>query len=348
MVRGLATSTLFCLGLVATEWCLGDVKFTLGFDGPSDINGAPGTTGHADVFCTLAHQGDAPSAAGWSFGVEASNARIVAVDFDSSQAAALFQDGFEATNLAAGPGGAEGAICAVVLGFDGRSLPPNTVHSVARLGVEARIPAAGAESHAELRYSDRLSPPGGQSVAVIVSLASGASVIPEKSTLSMRVSSAPCNDPGPCVGCNCEVMRGILVEKGLRLALKARGTLYAGVDSYNGDGSEIRVLIDGVDYLQSSDEGRKFKLNRTGTSIKVTQGKKKLVINLRKRVFQVSFPDVLEDAINTADGLTVGLVLGPRLGVVTSPLTPSGKKLIVDRATGSFLPAPEVRPCGGN
>ncbi|MBI4583333.1 MAG: hypothetical protein HY717_04850 [Planctomycetes bacterium] len=125
--------------------------FALGLEGhPVSISGAPGEKKSFEVFITLTtsnNQG-AKGAAGWSLSIGVENLKVLDFSFAGTpyeNKAGLFEGEIGVVDpdfdTGSGPHG-EGAVAAALLDR-GKTLPPNGVEKLAKLILEAEIPAAG-------------------------------------------------------------------------------------------------------------------------------------------------------------------------------------------------------------
>lgn len=160
---------LSCLGILSVLCLASGVTraadtYTLSFDGPDSFSGAADATVSGSYTVNVSHEGDGPGAQGWSISMTADNATITAIDDgiadQSTTAGELFSGGFSKTELTPSDGasikdceGKAGAVSAVVLSFVMPIvLPPNATSSIAKLELEATIPAGGGT--ATLRFAD--------------------------------------------------------------------------------------------------------------------------------------------------------------------------------------------------
>jgi hypothetical protein len=197
-----------CAVLVLGSYtAFGQSVFTLGFSGLDSFSGGAGDPFASDYNLTLQQENgtdnqdgqDDEGAQGWSVSLTADNASINSIDFDSSEAAALFAGGFKKSELTTkGTGdcaGLNGAVSAVVLSFtQAVTLGLNATKSIAIIGVGGTLPAGGGT--ATLRYVENCQG-AGQPVQNNVT-ERGASVTPVKSNKEIRLSvqASCCNAQG--------------------------------------------------------------------------------------------------------------------------------------------------------
>ena len=123
--------------------------YELRFDGPS-------TQFEQSVerfTCLLVHPNPSGQVQGWAFGVRPTDATIVGVTFEGTDAAAIFNGGFNSTQLTSGPGN-DGLVSAIVLSFGELTvLPAESTSSV--LFIDVRVGDEG--TMAMLEYTGELS-----------------------------------------------------------------------------------------------------------------------------------------------------------------------------------------------
>lgn len=118
-------------------------SFALSFDAPAFQEGPAGTSVAYEAVGKLTTSGLAsadPGAQGWSLSMAAEGGSIVSVTTAGTDAAVIFDSGFNKTQLTTGAGN-EGAVSAVVLSLlNPVTLPPMGSASIIRLTVEATAP----------------------------------------------------------------------------------------------------------------------------------------------------------------------------------------------------------------
>jgi hypothetical protein len=174
--------------------------FTIGWeDNPATLSGNPGSVVSGACTSTISHTGESNGAQGWSISVAADGASITSVTIQGTDGAALFNGGFEKSELAdparsqGGCAGKSGAVSAVVLSFTlPITLPQNATATIGIFGVEATIPAEG-EGSATLTYVDGCRG-AGQAVNNVVTQdggSAGADLVPKTIRLVPEVDACP-------------------------------------------------------------------------------------------------------------------------------------------------------------
>ncbi len=133
-------------------------RFWLDLDGPDRLlGGEEGSMVTAMYLCTLAHRGDGPGAQGWTIVITAENVTPLSISTAGTDAERFLGEVAFERSLLTSWGEVQAAVSTVVLSLvEQVTLPPRSIHSIARLEVETAIPRG--EGTAVLAYSD--SPPG--------------------------------------------------------------------------------------------------------------------------------------------------------------------------------------------
>ena len=141
------------LGALASSASAVAQEFELGFEGPDSLCATPGASEASPYFCTLSTP-EAPLARAWSFGIQATNARIRTITTRGTVVDRLLSAGFSKTELTFGDGN-EGAVSIVVLSIaDPVVLPASSVSRIALFDIEATIPDVSGS--ASLQYVEGL------------------------------------------------------------------------------------------------------------------------------------------------------------------------------------------------
>ena len=152
--RGVILTGLLVLG---AGTAFAQPTFDLAIAGGGDVAGNPGSAHSLELTCTMSQGGDADGGAqGWSISLAAEGCvAITGITTDGTAAADVSQGGLRNTGFEksettteAGAGspcdGLEGAVSAVVLSFvQPITLPSDSVNEIAKVAVEATIPAEG-------------------------------------------------------------------------------------------------------------------------------------------------------------------------------------------------------------
>src|SRR5688572_167755 len=175
--------------------------FTLGFEGAASQAGEAGAVKADTYYATLGQTGTGNGAQGWSLSLSAEGATLTGITTagtiaDKVENGGLWEGGFNKTEVIdpAKNGGSGGAVSGVVLSLtEGTTLPANTTQRIAKMGLDAKIPAGGGV--AKLLYLDGLRG-SGQPVNNVVTQ-DGDSQTPVKSPLTINLVEVVscCDDP---------------------------------------------------------------------------------------------------------------------------------------------------------
>ena len=192
---------------------VGQDVFTLGFEGAASQAGSADEVKSDTYYATLGQVGEGSGAQGWSVSISSEGATITGLTTagtiaDKVENGGLFSGGFNKTEVIdpAKNGGSGGAVSGIVLSLtEGTTLPANTTQRIAKLGVDAKIPAGGGV--AKLLYLDGLRG-SGQPVNNVVTQ-DGDSQTPVKSPLTINlVEVVSCCDDAVNVGFSSVPIKG--------------------------------------------------------------------------------------------------------------------------------------------
>lgn len=178
--------------------------FTFGLAGPG-LAGVAGSSRTGTYDCTLTHEGQGSGAQGWLLSVVAEGGTIRDITTTDTEASALFSGGFQKAEITTGEGN-EGAVSVFLLSLTELIvLPRNATSVVARLTVEASIPAGGGT--ATLRYVDGLKGSGQPATNSVTE--GGETVIPTTTSLEIPLTALPDADGDgvPDASDNCPLVR---------------------------------------------------------------------------------------------------------------------------------------------
>ncbi len=192
--RWMAGVVLATWGLTSGAFAQSDADvFTLGVRGPDAVAAKAGELASADYEITLTHDGLGVGAQAWSFGVIGVDADIVSITTEGTNAAALFDGGFQRSELTDGEGN-RGAISAMTL-CQGcpATLPPNETSSIAVIGLS--VPVGLEDSVAGIEFAEGLVG-AGQPVQIVVTQ-EGFTIEPDLAAKGIEVLALPdCCAPG--------------------------------------------------------------------------------------------------------------------------------------------------------
>ncbi len=199
---GSCTTTLSSLPTVA-----------FGFEGcPSEVSGQPGETKTFEAFVTIATSTNPGKEGpqGWSLGVTADRGTIKSISVDGLRVVTIYDDDvsdttpprnpymftlsdsdYEDSRLAVRPSdGMQGAVSAVIMGQDDKAvLQPVGIARVARITVEATIPARDSSFPLTLQFADGLVG-GGRPVKNVVNI-DEQNFVPSYGSCTVNISSRP-------------------------------------------------------------------------------------------------------------------------------------------------------------
>ena len=128
-----------------------------------------------------------------------------------------------------------------------------------------------------------------------------------------------------------EVTKGAVKLTGGGWKLKAKGGLSTGATPYTGDGSDLRVFVEDVEYIPFG--SRILKTKRTKFILRDAAIRaNKFVFDAKRRTFKLKLKEIPEANLTTGDGVDFAVELLERRGELTAGVDPiKGKKLVPAR-----------------